>query len=182
MSSATTPGTRDQREFEARLGEHRGIVWKIANTYCPPGEERDDLVQEICLQLWRSYPRYDTGRRFSTWMYRVALNTAISYVRTARARQRHVVPLDEPGAETTADPRAAPDEPDDRIAQLYRFLHRVAELDRALVLLYLEDRSYREIAEVLGLSETNVGTKLSRLKQSMRRDLAPNEETERGAR
>lgn len=171
----------DQREFEARLDEHRGIVFKIANSYCPAGEERDDLVQEICLQLWRSYPGYDPERRFSTWMYRVVLNTAISFARTTRARERRVVPLDESGAGETAEaPR--PHERDERIAQLYRFLHGLAELDRALVVLYLEERSYREIAEVLGISETNVGTKLGRLKQRMRRDLAADKETEDGPR
>ena len=168
-------------QFEARLDEHRGIVFKIANIYCPDGEERDDLVQEICLQLWRSYPGYDNERRFSTWMYRVALNTAISFARTARARRRHVVPLDEPGAGATAA-APPPRERDERIAGLYRFLRSLPELDRALVVLYLEERTYREIAEVLGISETNVGTKLSRLKQTMRRDLAPEKETEHGAR
>jgi RNA polymerase sigma-70 factor (ECF subfamily) len=99
----------------------------------------------------------------------------------ARARERRAVPLDESGAEETAEaPR--PHERDERIAQLYRFLHGLAALDRALVLLYLEERSYREIAEVLGISETNVGTKLGRLKQRMRRDLAADKETENGAR
>ncbi len=181
MNASTTAPTSDQREFEARLDEHRGIVFTIANTYCPEGEERDDLVQEICLQLWRSYPGYDTERRFSTWMYRVALNTAISFARSARVRERRVVPLDEPEADATAG-APPPREWDERIARLYRFLHGLAELDRALVVLYLEDRTYREIAEVLGISETNVGTKLSRLKQLMRRDLAPKKETEHGVR
>lgn len=183
VNASTTVPTSAQREFEARLDEHRGIVFKIANTYCPEGEERDDLVQEICLQLWRSYPGYDTERRFSTWMYRVALNTAISFARTARARERRVVALDDPEAGAGATAEAPPArQPDERIARLYRFLHGLAELDRALVVLYLEERTYREIAEVLGISETNVGTKLSRLKQMIRHDLAPDEETEHGAR
>jgi RNA polymerase sigma factor (sigma-70 family) len=170
-----------QREFEARLGEHRGIVFKIANTYCPDREERDDLAQEICLQLWRAYPGYDHERRFSTWMYRVALNTAISFARTVRVRKRRVVPLDEPGADATAE-APSPPEQDERIARLYRSLHGLAALDRALVVLYLEDRTYREIAEVLGISETNVGTKLARLKQMFRRDVAQDMETEHGTR
>jgi RNA polymerase sigma-70 factor (ECF subfamily) len=181
VNASTTAPTSDQRKFEARLDEHRGIVFKIANTYCPESEERDDLVQEICLQLWRSYPGYDSARRFSTWMYRVALNTAISFARTARVRERRVVPLDEPGPGATAE-APPPRELDERIAQLYRFLHGLAELDRALVVLYLEGRTYREIADVLGISETNVGTKLNRLKQTMRRDLAPDKEAEHGAR
>lgn len=92
MKSTNAP-RGDQQEFEARLEAHRGIVFKLANAYCPLGEERDDLVQEICLQLWRSYPGYDRERRFSTWMFRVALNTAISFARTARARDGRGVPL-----------------------------------------------------------------------------------------
>jgi RNA polymerase sigma-70 factor (ECF subfamily) len=170
-----------QQEFEARLDEHRGIVFKIANTYCPRGEERDDLVQEICLQVWRSYPAYDDTRRFSTWMYRVALNTAISFARSAHVRGRRVVPLDESRAEVTAA-APAPQAEDERIARLQRFLQGLGELERALVVLYLDERSYREIAEVLGISETNVGTKLSRLKQMMRRDLALDEEAANGSR
>lgn len=173
---------RDPQEFEARLDAHRGIVFKLANAYCPAGEERDDLVQEICLQLWRAYPGYDPGRRFSTWMYRVALNTAISFARAARTRRDRAVPLAE--SATAARVQAPPglDGTDERLAALYRFLHGLDELDRALVVLYLEDRSYREIAEILGISETNVGTKLNRLKRKLRGELAPEKETEHGAR
>jgi RNA polymerase sigma-70 factor (ECF subfamily) len=163
----------------ARLDEHRGIIFKIANSYCPGGEERDDLVQEICLQLWRSYASYDPERRFSTWMYRVALNTAISFARATRRREGHTVPLDESQAGEAAEV-LRPHERDERVAELYRVLHSLSELDRALVLLYLEERSYREIAEVLGISETNVGTRLGRLKQRMRRDLGAQRETEDG--
>ena len=178
----TTAPERDQREFEARLDAHRGIIFKVANIYCPAGEEREDLVQEICLQLWRSFPGYDRQRRFSTWMYRVALNTAISYARAARTRGERAVPLELSPAAALAE-APPPSGIEERIAALHRFLEGLEELDRSLVVLYLEDRSYREIAEILGISETNVGTKLSRCKQKMRRDLAPdNEEAESGTR
>src|SRR5207247_681620 len=125
-----------------------------------------------CLQLWRSFPGYDRERRFSTWMYRVALNTAISFARAARTRGERGVPLEESAAAALAE---APPPPgiDDRMAALDRFLQGLDELDRALVVLYLEDKSYREIAEILGISETNVGTKISRCKAKMRRQLAP---------
>lgn len=178
----TTQAPRgDQQEFEARLEAHRGIVFKLANAYCPAGEERDDLVQEICLQLWRSYPGYDRERRFSTWMFRVALNTAISFARAARARELRGVTLESPAAALVAAPPA--DENDERLATLHQFLHRQGDFDRALVLLYLEDRSYREIAEILGISETNVGTRLNRCKQKMRQELTPEDkEIANGAR
>jgi RNA polymerase sigma-70 factor (ECF subfamily) len=170
-----------QREFERLLNEHRGIVVKLANAYCRAREERDDLVQEISLQLWRAYPSYDRGRRFSTWMYRVALNTAISFARSASTRQRRAVPLDETAApELVHHPAAHSD--DARVAALYRTLRRFDELDRALLVLHLEDRSHREIAEILGISETNVGTKLARLKNRIRREMAVEKETADGPR
>ena len=180
MKSTNAP-RGDQQEFEGRLEAHRGIVFKLANAYCPAGEERDDLVQEICLQLWRSYPGYDRARRFSTWMFRVALNTAISFARSARARDGRGVPLESPAAALVAAPPV--DESDRRLATLHLFLQRQSELDRALVLLYLDDRSYREIAEVLGISETNVGTRLNRCKEKMRQQLTPEgKEIANGAR
>ncbi len=173
MKSASAT-ERDQQEFEARLEAHRGIVFKFANAYCPAGDERDDLVQEICLQLWRSYPGYDRERRFSTWMYRVALNTAISFARAARTRGLRAVPLETSAAAALAEAPLA-DRTDERLAALQEFLQRLGDLDRALVLLHLEDRSYREIAEVLGITESNVGTRLSRCKDRMRQELAPQE-------
>lgn len=174
------PPRRPPEDFEARLAEHRGILFRLANTYCPAGEDREDLVQEICLQLWRAYPRYDSERRFSTWMYRVAFNTAISYSRAHRVRTKRIVPWDRSAVEVPA-PASVSEGDEGRLARVVRFLRGLGELDRALVVLYLEERSYREIAEVLGISESNVGTKLSRLKTRMRQTLAPNRENEDGA-
>jgi RNA polymerase sigma-70 factor (ECF subfamily) len=170
VTESRNPTARDSSCFETLLDEHRGIVRRITYNYCRSGEERDDLAQEIGLQLWRAWPGYDPGRRFSTWMYRVALNTAISFARARQSRQRGVVTLDE--SDLAASAAAPPaEERDERLERLHRHLRGLPELDRALVLLWLEDRSYREIGEVLGISETNVGTKLNRLKQTMRRDL-----------
>ncbi|MGH7572576.1 MAG: RNA polymerase sigma factor [Gemmatimonadota bacterium] len=155
-----------QARFQALLERNRGIVLKVARTYCRDPEDRRDLAQEIAAQLWRAYPRYDETRSYSTWMYRIALNVAISHVRSASHRQRLVASLDDDALSEIPDP--TPHEPDDRLRALYRVIERLDGLDRALMLLYLEDRSYREIAEVLGISETNVATKLSRLKQRIR--------------
>jgi RNA polymerase sigma-70 factor (ECF subfamily) len=168
----------EQPDFASRLAEHRGILFKVATTYSFTAEERDDLVQEICLQLWRSYPSYDRARRFSTWMYRVALNTGISHARETRVRAARVVPLDDARAAAAAAPAQ---ESDDRVERLYRVLRALPQVDRALVLLHLDDRSYREIAEVLGISETNVGTRISRLKQTLRQ-MAHQQENQHGTR
>jgi RNA polymerase sigma-70 factor (ECF subfamily) len=160
---------QSEPQFLEFLNDHRKIVLKVASMYCRDPEERRDLAQEIVLQLWRAYPGYDRERPFSTWMYRIALNVAISSARRA-ARRNLEVPLEE----TTGDVidlagRAAPD---DRIEALYQYMATLAPLDRALVMLYLDERSYREIADILGISETNVSTKINRLKQRMRRDVA----------
>jgi RNA polymerase sigma-70 factor, ECF subfamily len=149
-------------EFETLLAEHGGIVGKVARIYGRDADDRRDLAQEIATQLWRAFPRFDAQRgKFSTWMYRIALNVGISHLRSARA----VVPLDE---ELLAAPAA---EPDDRAAAMYARIRELEPLARALVLLYLEDRSYAEIADVLGITEANVATKLSRLKTLLRHQL-----------
>ena len=147
--------------FEGLLAEHAGIVSKIAGTYARGPDDRRDLQQEIATQLWRAFGRYDERLgKFSTWMYRIALNVAISHLRRARAFE----PL---GDEDVA----ASTERDDRAGALYACIRAFAPLDRALILLYLEDRSYGEIAEVLGISEANVATKLTRLRNRLREQL-----------
>ena len=153
--------------FQALLAQHEKIVFKVAAMYCRNAEDRRDLAQEICVQAWRSFGSFDEARSFSTWMYRIALNVAISFARQAGHRARHVVPLDE-DAHQVADDGAALREPDERVRALHAFIDRLDALNRALMLLYLEDRSYREIAEVLGITETNVATKINRLKQRIR--------------
>jgi RNA polymerase sigma-70 factor (ECF subfamily) len=104
-------------------------------------------------------------------MYRIALNVAISFARNAGQRARHVVPLDD-DAHDIADDGAMPHQSDERVRALHAFIGQLDALNRALMLLYLEDRSYREIAEVLGITETNVATKINRLKQRIRSGIA----------
>lgn len=169
-------GRPDQQRFEALLREHRRIVFKVASVYARDAHDRDDLAQEIAAQLWRSFGSFDAHRaKFTTWMYRVALNVAISYTRSAsRSNANQAEPLDAMHLETVAGPGNGQHETmerDERIATLHTFIARLDTLNRALVLLYLEDRSYAEIADVLGISETNVATKLTRIKQKLRADM-----------
>ena len=167
---AIMPGNDDVRTFEALLEQHRGIVLKVAASYARNLHDRADLAQEIAAQLWRAWPGYDPEQRFSTWMYRIALNVAISGVRRATLRHRHAVPFDETLHEL-ADP--APQDPhaEAQVRALHRFIHAQPPLDRALLLLYLDERSHRDIAEVLGMSQTNVATRISRLRQRIRATL-----------
>ncbi len=165
-----------QERFEALLSQHKKILWKVANAYCKSVADRPDLVQEIAVQLWRSFPRYDERLRFSTWTYRIALNVAISFHRSEARRARHTVPAEESLLEIAADPPASVD-PD--LETLHRFIAELEPLDRALVLLYLDGNPYDTIAQVLGISETNVGTKIGRIKQRLRRQAAASADKER---
>lgn len=162
--------TAPQDRFQALLDEHKKVLYKVAASYCRNPADRPDLVQEIVVQLWRSFDRYDERYRFSTWMYRIALNVAISFYRTETRRTRDTVPAEESILEIAAGPEA--EAVDEGLRLLHASIARLDELDRALVLLYLDGNRYDTIAEVLGISETNVGTKLGRIKQKLRRDLA----------
>lgn len=167
----TAAGSQRER-FGQLLEQHRRIVLKVANSYASLAEDRADLAQEISVQLWRAFPGYDESRSFSTWMYRIALNVAISHLRRTGHRALHTLPLDESAHEGALVGSIA--EPDERVRALEAFMERLEPLNRALFLLVLEERAYREIAEILGLSETNVATRISRLKQRIRNDTSFN--------
>src|SRR3546814_20351390 len=106
MQASATMTADDHQAFGELLQQHRGIVFKVANAYARSAEDRDDLAQEIAVQLWRAWPGYDPARRFSTWMYRIALNVALSFLRSHGHRRRHAVPLDE-AVHDMADDRSA---------------------------------------------------------------------------
>lgn len=158
----------DRSHFQKLLQEHEGIVFKVVRLYAQHAEDRRDLAQEISLQAWRSFARFDPHKaKFSTWLYRVALNVAISQLRkTTGAWNGRLEPLEQHHLESIgAEPIS---EPDERQAVLYDFIGRLDALNRALILLYLEDKSYAEIAEILGITETNVATKIGRIKHTLR--------------
>lgn len=162
-------GMTAREQFQDLLERHRGIVLKVAHTYCRHAEDRLDLAQEIAAQAWKGYRGYDPGRPFATWLYRIALNVAISHTRSSRGREPLAFDeITEPGHDEDT-----PRETDDGVRALYRCIERLDPLNRALMLLYLDERSQREIADILGLSETNVATKIARLKQRIRDDINP---------
>lgn len=164
MTNETQPG------FEALLHEHRLIIFKTVNTYCWRPEDRDDLAQEISGQLWRAWPRYDPRRPFGTWMYRIALNVAISFVRREVQHRRVFTALEEELHDISPPLRNDPDA-GLRVQRLRRFIAAEPPLERALLLLYLEDTPQKEIAEILGITATNVSTKINRLKQRIRTEI-----------
>ena len=157
---------KTQDRFQSLVEEHKKILYRVCNLYCKNRDDRDDLAQEIVVQLWRSFERFDGRCRFSTWMYRIALNVAISFYRRENTRNRHLLTSGEFLMDTVDEKTEASDD----LALLYVFIEGLDPLHKALVLLYLDGNSYEEIAAVLGISETNVETKLSRLKDRMRQE------------
>jgi len=159
---------KHQQRFQTLLDEHKRILFKVCHSYCRNREDREDLAQEIIVQLWRSFGRFDEGCRFSTWMYRIALNVAISFYRRENRRTQHVISDNEQVLDAVDETVSQPKD----IRLLYQFIERLDELNKALVLLYLDGNSYAEIASVLGISETNVATKINRLKNSMKQEFS----------
>ncbi|MCG8352076.1 MAG: sigma-70 family RNA polymerase sigma factor [Chloroflexales bacterium] len=157
-------GTEHER-FVELIEAHQKILYKVAHAYCRNPEEHSDLIQEIIVQLWRSFERFDERYRFSTWMYRIAMNVAISYYRSESRRTRHSVQLGEAILEI-----AAPEPESDDIRMLRQFIDGLDPLNKALIILYLDGNNYDAIAEIIGISTTNVATKISRIKQRLRRD------------
>ena len=150
-------------DFITRINGHKGILYKICRSYCSNPADRDDLAQEMIVQIWRSYPRFDEKFQFTTWMYRIALNVAISWFRKARSRQH--LPIGDQLFEISSED--IQDESAD-LQLLQQFISELKPLDKALMILYLEDKSHQEIADVLGMSVSNVGTKVGRIKTSLR--------------
>jgi RNA polymerase sigma factor (sigma-70 family) len=158
-------------EFLQLIRDNKGILFKISNSYCRNRDDREDLLQEIIYQLWKSAGSFDTNRKFSTWMYRIALNVAISYYRQQRRSGLRITFGGDLHLMELADGPAEPDT-EEKVELLQQFIGEQNELDKALMILYLEERPYREIAEILGITETNVATKLSRIKGRLKQHFA----------
>jgi RNA polymerase sigma-70 factor (ECF subfamily) len=144
--------------FLALLNEYRGALHRVCRNYANGIDDREELLQEIVYQLWRAFPSYRREAAPITWIYRIALNTAITAIRRRTRRPPHV-PLDA-APEPTSAPAAGSDS--GQVELLYRAMRKLGEVERGLLVCYLDGLSYREIGDVLGISETNVGARLSR--------------------
>jgi RNA polymerase sigma-70 factor (ECF subfamily) len=137
--------------------------------YCDTADDRRDLFQEVVLQLWRGYPSFKEQSKITTWMYRVALNTAITGLRKRKRRPNH---LDLETAEHVPMPQGNVDAPEE-VQFLYKAITQLSEVERAITMLYLEEHSYDEIAEIIGITANNVGVKINRIKVKLRKLLTP---------
>jgi RNA polymerase sigma-70 factor (ECF subfamily) len=152
--------------FLSLIELNKGIIYKVSNTYCRDAEDRKDLVQEIVFQLWRSFSNYNEQFKYSTWVYRIALNVAISFYRKETKRKDISMPLIDGIFDFVDLPINT--ETQAQLTFLQQFILELKELDKALMLLYLEEKTYKEIAEIIGITETNVATKISRIKEKLK--------------
>ena len=159
----------DIEQFTNLLLRHAGLIHKVAYAYCRNATDREDVIQEIAMQLWQSRDRYDDRFKETTWIYRIAINVAVSFYRRERRHSHRRVSLE--GAAITISAPSANPSPD--LEQLMRWADDLGELDKALVLLYLDGHDHASIAEVLGISVSNVGTKLHRIKNKLRAAFDP---------
>ena len=164
------PSGNISQEYIVFIDSHRKLIYKVCRMYCRNEARLKDVEQEILAQLWTAFPKYDHTCRPSTWIYRIALNTAISYYRREKKHSANRVDIDQTVFMLAA--KEDNSELEEQIGQLYHVLDGFAELDRAILLLYLDDNSYEDIANVLGITVTNAATKISRLKQRLKRLMA----------
>lgn len=152
--------------FLSLIEKNKGIIYKVSNSYCRDVEDRKDLVQEIIIQLWKSFSKYDDRYKLSTWMYRIALNTSISFYRKEHRRKESSLPLTDNMLNVAEGNDQG--ELEGNIKILHRCIDQLDALNRAIMILYLDDHSYKEIAEIVGITETNVATKINRIKQKLK--------------
>ncbi|MBS1662844.1 MAG: sigma-70 family RNA polymerase sigma factor [Bacteroidetes bacterium] len=164
-----TDSNQHAADFVRLIQENRGILYKISHSYCRKEADREDLIQEMIYQLWKSDQRYDASYKFTTWMYRIALNVAISYYRKEGRPGIRVALGGDLNLMDLEDKSSLDGMLEEKIDLLQQFIRELGELDKALMILYLEERPYKEVAEILGISETNVATRVSRIKERLRK-------------
>jgi RNA polymerase sigma-70 factor (ECF subfamily) len=155
----------DKKEFIDLIESNKGIIHKIAMTYTSNIADKEDLYQEICLQLWRSHSKYRGEAKPSTWLYRVALNTSISFVRQ-RKRVIETVELIPERHYHIKD-----NEKDEDTKNLFKAISMLANIDRAIILLWLEEHKYEDISEIMGLSRSAVSVRLVRIRKKLEENL-----------
>jgi RNA polymerase sigma-70 factor, ECF subfamily len=153
-----------EKEFEKLVRENELLIHKVCRIYVPVEAERQDLFQEIVIQLWNAFPRFKGESKFSTWLYRVAINTAISGIR----KQRNFIDTYEPGALPHHSDENTGAEVEEQLGLLYEAIGQLNPVEKAIVMLYMEDKSYEEMEDILGIGQGNLRVKMSRIKDKLR--------------
>lgn len=150
--------------FLELINQHKGLIYKVARMYADLVEDREDLVQEIILRLWQSFEHFEGRSAFSTWMYRVAVNTAITFLRKEK-KKPHQVEIELPSVQNKMDEAGSTD--DNRLELFYKAVQQLNAVEKALIFYFMEGLSHREISQLLGLTEVNTRVKLARTKEKL---------------
>ncbi len=157
-------------KFVTLLEENQNIVHKICRLYTNNQDQHNDLFQEITIQLWRAFPKFRGDSKFSTWMYRVGLNTAITLYRKSK---RSIKTQDYDSVMFRISSEEYDDTVEQQLKLMYSAVKELNDIDKALVFLYLEDKNYKEISETLGITEVNARVKMNRVKTKLKKILNP---------
>ncbi|MBR2777471.1 MAG: sigma-70 family RNA polymerase sigma factor [Prevotella sp.] len=152
-----------EKEFLEMIEAQKRTIYKVCYMYANDQDDLNDLFQETVLNLWKSFPHYRGDSTYSTWVYRIAMNTCITFLRHSSARPQ-TVPMTAQVANLEAD-----SETTEQLRELYKLINQLGKLERALILLWLEERSYQEMADILGISKANVAVKLTRIREKLKR-------------
>lgn len=153
--------------FAELIRKHQGLLFKVTSIYTNNSADREDLFQEVVYQLWKSFDSFRNESKISTWMYRVAMNTAISQLKKHK-RRPNAIPISD---SILSYHENSDDNFEERLRMLYRYIEQLNILEKGLMLLLLEGKSYKEIAEITGLSDSNVGTRISRIKKKLKTNM-----------
>ena len=151
--------------YIASILPYQGIIIKICRAYTNSQEDFEDYYQEVCLQIWRSKENFREQSKWSTWVYRVTLNVCLTLLKKHKTKARHFA-SDSIPEEATVDSHAFSDE---SLNELYKAIRQLSEVDRGVILLYLEDKSYQEIADIMGTNPNNIGVRIKRIKQRLKK-------------
>jgi len=152
-----------EKQFEAHIKINELLIHKVCRMYAYTTADREDLFQEIVIQLWKAYPKFRGESKFSTWLYRVALNTAITGLRKKKnfIESRELAEL--PDGITEENQKR-----EEQLGQLYKAIEQLNQVEKAIVMLYMEERTYEEMEEILGISQGNLRVKMNRIKDKLR--------------
>ena len=171
----------DNESFVKIIKNNKGIIYKVINIYCNDSEEKRDLEQEIIIQLWKSFQSYNNKFKLSTWIYRIAMNVSISFYRSNLNRKSRTTSLNDSIFYEIESVNNAEEENEHR-RLLHAFIQELDEFNREILILYLEEYNYKEIAEIVGITESNVGTKINRMKKKMQENFSTLNKNDNGIR
>ena len=161
----------DDESFVKIIKNNKRIIYKVINTYCNDEDDKKDLEQEIIIQLWKALQSYNDNFQLSTWIYRIAMNVSISFYRSNLNRKSRTTSINESIFQEIESVNNDYQENEHR-RLLHVFIQQLDEFNREILILYLDDYSYKEIAEIVGITESNVGTKINRIKKKMQEDFS----------